>query len=173
MAGNALAGNFYGSFPSGDGLAGGNFVTTISTFHNTILPFVPIADGYVPPKNGIDPPANAKLPKFHQPVAKNSKLVAHKTKASAVQTAGNKTVSKNTTLEAVDAALAESSPTFQGELNGVERGRELVPERGEVRKLVPPAGTTGPLAGSPGFPLMEGFGAIRLESSTNVEGAMD
>ena len=36
---------------------GGTFVAQISTFHNVVLPFVPIADGYVPPPAGIDPPA--------------------------------------------------------------------------------------------------------------------
>ena len=59
VAGNALDGNFYGAFPTGDGLAGGNFVADILTFHNKVLPFVPIADGYVPPAAGIDPPAGA------------------------------------------------------------------------------------------------------------------
>ncbi len=59
VAGNALDGNFYGPFPTGDGLAGGNFVAEILTFHNKILPFVPVADGYVPPPAGIDPPAGA------------------------------------------------------------------------------------------------------------------
>ncbi len=55
VAGNALDGNFYGSFPTGDGLAGGSFVADISTFHRVVLPFVPIASGYVPPIKGIDP----------------------------------------------------------------------------------------------------------------------
>ena len=59
VAGNALDGNFYGPFPTGDGLAGGNFVAEILTFHNKVLPFVPVADGYVPPAAGIDPPAGA------------------------------------------------------------------------------------------------------------------
>jgi hypothetical protein len=59
VAGNALDGNFYGPFPTGDGLAGGTFVAQISTFHNVVLPFVPIADGYVPPPAGIDPPAGS------------------------------------------------------------------------------------------------------------------
>ena len=59
VAGNALDGNFYGPFPTGDGLAGGNFVADILTFHHKVLPFVPLADGYVPPAAGIDPPAGA------------------------------------------------------------------------------------------------------------------
>ena len=59
VAGNALDGNFYGPFPTGDGLAGGNFVAEIYTFHNVVLPYVPIANGYVPPAAGIDPPAGS------------------------------------------------------------------------------------------------------------------
>ncbi len=57
VAGNALDGNFYGTFPTGDGLAGGNFAANIYTFHNVVLPYVPIADGYVPPSAATDPPA--------------------------------------------------------------------------------------------------------------------
>jgi hypothetical protein len=49
IAGNPLDGNFYGVFPSGDGLPGGDFVATIATFHHLVLPAVPIKDGYVAP----------------------------------------------------------------------------------------------------------------------------
>ncbi len=68
IAGNALDGNFYGSFPTGDGLAGGNLAAAISTFHNHItLAPVPVQDGYVAPGAvTIDPPAS---------VAKTTKLV--------------------------------------------------------------------------------------------------
>ena len=61
VAGNALDGNFYGTFPSGDGLPGGNFAASIDTFHNNIvLPPVPFLDGYVPPSAAVvDPPAVA------------------------------------------------------------------------------------------------------------------
>jgi hypothetical protein len=62
VAGNALDGNFYGTFPSGDGLAGGNFAASISTFHNhVVLAPVPVKDGYVAPGSAvIDPPAAVK-----------------------------------------------------------------------------------------------------------------
>ena len=40
IAGNPLDGNFYGVFPSGDGLPGGDFVATIATFHHLVLPAV-------------------------------------------------------------------------------------------------------------------------------------
>jgi hypothetical protein len=49
VAGNALDGNFYGTYPSGDGLPGGNFVALIPAFHKKLLPAEPIVDGYVPP----------------------------------------------------------------------------------------------------------------------------
>lgn len=80
LAGNALDGNFYGSFPSGDGLPGGNFVATVSTFHRVVLPFVPSADGYVSPNKGIDPPAgsgsasgSSHSAKTHTETVKNAK----------------------------------------------------------------------------------------------------
>ncbi len=54
---NALSGNFYGVFPTGDGRVGGVFVAEIATYHNLVLPFVPSRDGYVPPSSAvIDPP---------------------------------------------------------------------------------------------------------------------
>ena len=49
VAGNALDGDFYGRFPTGDGLPGGDFVATIETFHNEVLPAVPIKNGFVSP----------------------------------------------------------------------------------------------------------------------------
>ena len=62
VAGNALDGNFYGTFPSGDGLPGGNFDASIVTFHNHItLAPVPFRDGYVSPgKAVIDPKTTPK-----------------------------------------------------------------------------------------------------------------
>jgi hypothetical protein len=101
VAGNALDGNFYGSFPTGDGLAGGNFVADIYTFHNVILPFVPIADGYSPPPKGIDPPAGsgASGKKAHA-------NVEHKAKVAAASSTA-KFAAKSAKLKALDAALAE------------------------------------------------------------------
>ncbi len=60
VAGSALDGNFYGTFPTGDGLAGGNFAAAISTFHNDVtLAPVPVRDGYVAPGAvTIDPPSS-------------------------------------------------------------------------------------------------------------------
>ncbi len=90
IADNALDGNFYGVFPSGDAIPGGNFVVAIDTFHNNIiLPFVSVKDGYVPPNAAVDPPTLAKPPtkkalKTTHPkeravdhTAKQAKLVDH------------------------------------------------------------------------------------------------
>ena len=55
VAGNALDGNFHGTFPTGDGLPGGDFIAAISTLHRG----VPKGDGYVLPADGIDAPAGS------------------------------------------------------------------------------------------------------------------
>jgi len=74
VAGNALDGEFYGSFPSGDGLPGGNFVATIATFHNNVvLSPVPVQSGYVSPRAAVDPLAHATTTK------KVVKVVVHAT----------------------------------------------------------------------------------------------
>jgi hypothetical protein len=98
VAGNALDGNFYRTFPTGDGLAGGDFVAEIYTFHTVILPFVPSADGYVPPPKGIDPPAgsSSKAKRVH---IKTSVIVDH--------TATRKLATQNERLGAYDEALRE------------------------------------------------------------------
>ena len=71
VAGNALDGNFYGTFPSGDGLPGGDFAASIDTFHNNIvLPPVPFRDGFVPPSAAVDPPAHSKAAKTVKHVVK-------------------------------------------------------------------------------------------------------
>ncbi len=71
-AGNALDGNFYGTFPSGDGLPGGDFAASIDTFHNNIvLPPVPFRDGFVPPSKAVDPPAHSKTTKTVQHIVKS------------------------------------------------------------------------------------------------------
>jgi hypothetical protein len=106
VAGNALDGNFYGPFPSGDGLAGGSFVAEIFTFHNVVLAFVPIADGYVPPPAGIDPPAGSSH------VGKVHKLTtAHKNKAVVHHSATERKIAaRHVKLKAVDAAVRELAP---------------------------------------------------------------
>jgi hypothetical protein len=100
-AGVALSGNFYGSFPTGDGVPGGNFVAAIYTFHDKVLPFVPIASGYSPPAAGIDPPAGTKLPR-----AKRNTIV-HQTEPLVASAAASRMASLNAKLKAVDAALSE------------------------------------------------------------------
>jgi hypothetical protein len=52
VAGNALDGEFYGYFPSGDGRPGGDFQARIDTIHNLVLPPAPLfssASPNVPP----------------------------------------------------------------------------------------------------------------------------
>ncbi len=46
---NALDGNYYGSFSSGDGRPGGDFQALIATYHDVVKPDVPSKDGYVSP----------------------------------------------------------------------------------------------------------------------------
>ncbi len=58
-AANALDGEFYGSFPSGDGRPGGNFEALIATYHDLVKPYVPSKDGHVSPSLAVDPPAGA------------------------------------------------------------------------------------------------------------------
>jgi len=102
VAGNALDGNYYGSFPTGDGLAGGNFVADIVTFHNQVSPFIPITAGYVPPVKGIDPPAGSSH------AGKTHKTVHVKTKAPVIKTTvAQKIKVQKTTHETFDHALNE------------------------------------------------------------------
>ena len=100
VAGNALDGNFYGSFPSGDGLAGGNFVAAIPTFHRVVLPFVPTADGYVPPPRGSIRRLVLLTP--GKPTRPRSRT---RTRPSSRDPITLKTAARNTKLKAVDAAL--------------------------------------------------------------------
>jgi len=51
VAGNALDGEFYGSFPSGNGTPGGNFSAGLDAIHNTVFAPSPIPNGYASPKN--------------------------------------------------------------------------------------------------------------------------
>jgi large repetitive protein len=87
IAGNALDGNFYGTFPTGDSLAGGNFAASISTFHNNItLAPVPVQDGYVAPGAvTIDPPSSVAK------TAKKVRLVESKASVKLVTQSVKKT----------------------------------------------------------------------------------
>ncbi len=102
VAGNALDGNYYGSFPTGDGLPGGNFIASISTYHRVVLPFVPTGDGYVPPAKGIDPPAGSG-PGVG---GKSHKVkIIHRSKTVVRQELTQKSVERNAKLNAYDSAL--------------------------------------------------------------------
>ncbi|MDX2039045.1 MAG: Ig-like domain-containing protein [Isosphaeraceae bacterium] len=50
VAGNRLDGEFYGYFPSGNRINGGNFVAIVDSFHNRVLPAKP-SQGYGSPLN--------------------------------------------------------------------------------------------------------------------------
>jgi hypothetical protein len=49
LAGNALSGRFYGSYPSGTGVSGGNFQAQITAFPNRVLGAFPMKTGYAKP----------------------------------------------------------------------------------------------------------------------------
>jgi autotransporter-associated beta strand protein len=51
VTGNALDGEFYGTFPSGNGTPGGNFSAGLDAMHNTVFAPKPIPNGYASPKN--------------------------------------------------------------------------------------------------------------------------
>ena len=100
VAGNALDGNFYGSFPTGDGLPGGNFIGTISTYHRVVMPFVPTGDGYVPPVKGIDPPAGSGPGTG----GKSHKVkIVHRSKSVVRQELTKKISARNAKLNAYDS----------------------------------------------------------------------
>ncbi len=69
VAGNALDGNYYGSFASGDGLAGGDFVGQVLTHDALVYAFFPLKDGYVPPSAATDPPASSNTVKIQKNAA--------------------------------------------------------------------------------------------------------
>ncbi len=57
---NALSGNFYETFPTGNGRPGGEFVAQIATYHRIVGTLVPSKDGYVPPSSAVvDPPKSS------------------------------------------------------------------------------------------------------------------
>jgi hypothetical protein len=68
VAGNALDGEFYGDFPSGNNQAGGNFVANLNSIHNTVEPPLPVtssASPLIPP--GTKPKATS-IPTVHAQV---------------------------------------------------------------------------------------------------------
>jgi hypothetical protein len=56
VAGNALDGEYYGSFPSGNGTPGGDFSAGLDAVHNAVIAPIPIPNGYATPH---DPPRRA------------------------------------------------------------------------------------------------------------------
>ena len=102
-AGKAISGNFYGTFPSGDGRPGGDFVALIATIHDVVEPFVPSRDGYVPRSSSvIDPPKPSTVSRAHPGTQKKTHPQAAHTPArrSTVVRAPKKTPVKPATTSA-------------------------------------------------------------------------
>jgi hypothetical protein len=110
VAGNALDGEFYGFFPSGNNIPGGNFVAGLDAVHNTIFAprtiighATPVSPPGTPATGTTIPTANPKLPSgnpnFHGNPAqlKNAKVHVHRV----TQTA------KTPKITAHDAALEQ------------------------------------------------------------------
>jgi hypothetical protein len=108
VAGNALDGEFYGTFPSGDGRPGGNFVAVIDTVHHLIFPpksvigtVGPLGPGTTPPTISI-PTVNPRHPLAPQIAAIDRKEALLLAQAARAQAASAR-------LAAHDAALAAAS----------------------------------------------------------------
>jgi hypothetical protein len=60
VAGNALDGEFYGNFPSGNNQAGGNFVANLDNVHDRVQPPLPVTTTASPlTPAGVKPTANS------------------------------------------------------------------------------------------------------------------
>ena len=90
---NALSGTFFGTFPTGNGRPGGNFMASIETFHNVIKPLVPVGAGHVAPSAPTDPPAGQAHLKANKHAktthANKSPKVVHPVKSQVKQAASS------------------------------------------------------------------------------------
>jgi hypothetical protein len=117
---NALSGRFYGTFPTGDGRPGGNFIASIETFHEVVKPLVPNGAGYVPPAKAVDPPAGSGTATGHAHLksSKHAKVsspskadkVVHRAKSLVNQSAGD----KSTHDKALDSLVHETGDRPRG-----------------------------------------------------------
>jgi hypothetical protein len=112
VAGNALDGEFYGTFPSGNNVPGGNFVAEIDTIHNVIFApksvigyASPIAPGFKPTAT-IIPTVNPKNAALLARQARREQLVLAQQGAQANAASAR--------LAAHDAALAKASAKRRG-----------------------------------------------------------
>ena len=78
IAGNALDGEFYGFFPSGNNVVGGNFVARLDAIHHTIYP----AQTVVGPASPVYPPGTLPGP-VHIPTHHNGHATSVKAKVVA------------------------------------------------------------------------------------------
>jgi large repetitive protein len=85
-AGNALDGEFYGFFPSGNNKTGGDFVAGLDAIHRTIFAPVPARNGYATP---VNPPgtlgAGKKIPVVIPPKSAAKVATAKVTLAGPIQ----------------------------------------------------------------------------------------
>ena len=95
VAGNALDGEFYGSFGSGNGRPGGNFVGGLDTSQRSIFQPAPIGDGYASPHN-----LTSTSPNRHNPVVVNS----HKHAVKSTHAAHPRVVAHSVTPQGVHAS---------------------------------------------------------------------
>ncbi|MDE2509124.1 MAG: hypothetical protein KGM43_18120, partial [Planctomycetota bacterium] len=109
MAGNALDGEFYGDFPSGNGIPGGNFNARILAYHDLVLPLTPFYSSASPrgPVNISHTPTHyPKLPPPSGTMTMGQALKARTRAALAIRVAPPVTNTTSTALAAHDAALA-------------------------------------------------------------------
>jgi hypothetical protein len=67
IAGNSLDGRFYGSFPSGNGGSGNNFVAQITAFPRRVLGPFPIQAGYAKPSASVSNRSAARIEAVAKP----------------------------------------------------------------------------------------------------------
>ncbi len=77
VAGNALDGEFYGTFPSGNGTPGGNYYAGLDAIHNSVFAPKPITSVYTSPTgSGRRPPTRSRNPGKQPPTqSKSGKLL--------------------------------------------------------------------------------------------------
>jgi hypothetical protein len=114
VAGNPLNGAFYGTFPTGSGQPGSNFVIQFNSFHNTSLAPVPIAAGYADP-NGTSAPLHPIRPTF---TTRAARLRVASVAAGALVAQSRSLIAQPATntpvLDTVLAMLAREHPKHRG-----------------------------------------------------------
>jgi hypothetical protein len=112
VAGNALDGEFYGTFPSGNNVPGGNFLAEIDTIHNVIFPPKSVVGTASPVAVGTKPTATI-IPTVNP---RNAALIARQNRLEQILIAqqGAQANAASARLAAHDAALARASARRRG-----------------------------------------------------------